>query len=64
MRNLVTNLHHLKKIIQKKRGLLKEIFPQVPFKCPTLKESFTCTNKNKSSDANLATSIAAELHKM
>lgn len=49
---------------REKMGLLKEFFPQEPFKCPTLKESFTCTNKNKSSNANLATSIAAELHKM
>lgn len=59
MRNLVTNLHRLKKNTQKKRGLLKE-----PFKCPTLNESSICTNKSRSSDSTLATSIAADLHKM
>lgn len=64
MRNLVTNLHRLKKNTQKKRGLLKETFLQEPFKCPTLNESSICTNKSRSSDSTLATSIAADLHKM
>lgn len=64
MRNLVTNLHRLKKNTQKKRGLLKETFLQEPFKYLTLNESSICTNKSRSSDSTLATSIAADLHKM
>lgn len=66
---IVSFLLKLYKIISCKENeytkslLLKETFLQESFKRPTASYSSTCTNRNKSSNINLATSIAADLHK-